>query len=275
MTASRRTCFLVSDHTGISAEVLARALLAQFSDLELHKVTLPFVYSVERLGEVLVAIEGARAEDGVRPLVFSTLINPVLRQRLQQADALVLDLFEPFIGQIEAEVSQRSSLRVGGAHSFVAGPVYQRRIDAVHFALGTDDGLHCEHYDVAEVILVGVSRSGKTPTSLYLAMQYGVYAANYPFTEEDLGQSRLPDPLRPYVTRLCGLTIEPNRLHQIRQERRPDSRYAALETCRQEVKAVDALLVRYRIPRVDSSAASVEEISIKVMQRMGLQRHTL
>jgi hypothetical protein len=272
MAATRRTCFLVSDHTGISAEVLARALLAQFADVELHKVTLPFVYSPERVQDVLDAVDRARQQDGTRPLVFSTLINPDLRHRLKAADALVLDLFEPFIAQIEEELSQRSSLRVGAAHSFASGPAYQRRIDAVHFALSTDDGLRCEHYDVAEVVLVGVSRSGKTPTSLYLALQYGIHAANYPFTQEDLGSSRLPEPLRPYVSRLCGLTIDPQRLCQIRQERRPDSRYASLETCRHEVSAVESLLTRYRIPYVDTSAASVEEIATTVMARLGLRR---
>lgn len=272
MAATRRTCFLVSDHTGISAEVLARALLAQFSDVELHKVTLPFVGSPERVQEVLDAVDRARQSDGARPLVFSTLIDPDLRHRLKAADALVLDLFEPFITPIEEELSQRSSLRVGGAHSFASGPAYQRRIDAVHFALSTDDGLRCEHYDVAEVVLVGVSRSGKTPTSIYLALQYGIHAANYPFTQEDLGSSRLPEPLRPHVSRLCGLTIDPQRLCQIRQERRPDSPYASLETCRHEVSAVESLLKRYRIPYVDTSAASVEEIATTVMARLGLRR---
>jgi hypothetical protein len=274
-SAHHRTCFLVSDHTGISAEVLARALLAQFGGLDLRKITLPFIYSAERVEEVLAAIDRARQEDGARPLVFSTLINPQLREQLQGADALVLDFFEPFIGRIEAELSQRSSQRVGGAHSFVAGPVYQRRIDAVHFALSTDDGLRCEHYDVAEVIVVGVSRSGKTPTCLYLALNYGIHAANYPMTEEELGQARLPEPLRPYVSRLCGLTIDPYRLHQIRQERRPDSRYAAIDSCRREVKLAEGLFQRYRIPSVDTSAASVEEIATTVMERTGLGRHTV
>ena len=275
MPAERRTCFIVSDHTGISAEALARALLAQFGGLELRKMTLPFVYSAERVEEVRTAIDRAREQDGVRPLVFSTLINPDLRRQLKAADALVMDFFEPFISRIEEELSQRSSQRVGGAHSFVEGPAYQRRIDAVHFALSTDDGLHCEHYDVAEIVLVGVSRSGKTPTCLYLALQYGLHAANYPVTEEDLDRARLPDPLRPYVSRLCGLTIDPHRLHQIRQERRPDSRYAALETCRREVKQVEGLFQRYRIPSVDSSAASVEEIATTVMERMGLTRDSI
>ena len=275
MPAERRTCFIVSDHTGISAEALARALLAQFGGLELRKMTLPFVYSAERVEEVRAAIDRAREQDGVRPLVFSTLINPDLRRQLKAADALVMDFFEPFISRIEEELSQRSSQRVGGAHSFVEGPAYQRRIDAVHFALSTDDGLHCEHYDVAEIVLVGVSRSGKTPTCLYLALQYGLHAANYPVTEEDLDRARLPDPLRPYVSRLCGLTIDPHRLHQIRQERRPDSRYAALETCRREVKQVEGLFQRYRIPSVDSSAASVEEIATTVMERMGLTRDSI
>ena len=275
MPAERRTCFIVSDHTGISAEALARALLAQFGGLELRKMTLPFVYSAERVEEVRAAIDRARAQDGVRPLVFSTLINPDLRHQLTAADALVMDFFEPFISRIEEELSQRSSQRVGGAHSFVEGPAYQRRIDAVHFALSTDDGLHCEHYDVAEIVLVGVSRSGKTPTCLYLALQYGLHAANYPVTEEDLDRNRLPDPLRAYVSRLCGLTIDPHRLHQIRQERRPDSRYAALETCRREVKQVEGLFQRYRIPSVDSSAASVEEIATTVMERMGLTRDSI
>lgn len=275
MGVEARTCFVVSDHTGISAEALARALLAQFGGLELHKVTLPFVYSAERVQEVISQIARARERDGVRPLVFSTLINPALRHQLETADALVMDFFEPFIGRIEAELSQRSSQRIGGAHSFVEGPAYQRRIDAVHFALSTDDGLHCEHYDAAEIILVGVSRSGKTPTCLYLALQYGIHAANYPVTEEDLERGRLPDPLRPFVSRLYGLTIDPQRLHQIRQERRPDSRYAALETCRREVKQVEGLFQRYRIPSVNTSAASVEEIATTVMQRSGLQREAL
>ena len=272
MDVQRRTCFIVSDHTGISADALARALLAQFGELELRKITLPFVYSPERLEEVLAQIRQARERDGARPLVFSTLINPALREQLEGADALVMDFFEPFIGRIEAELEQRSSQRVGGAHSFVEGPAYHRRIDAVHYALSTDDGLHCEHYDAAEIILVGVSRSGKTPTCLYLALQYGIHAANYPVTEEDLERGRLPDPLRPYVSRLFGLTIDPHRLHQIRQERRPDSRYAALDTCRREVAQAEAMMRREGIEMLSTTHASIEEISSRVMEHLGINR---
>ncbi len=276
MSASfRRTCFFISDHTGVSAEVLGRALLAQFGGLELDKITLPFLASEDKVQEAAELINQTARNDGTRPIVFTTLINPGLRRILSTTDALVLDFFEPFLGRLEQELQQLSSPRVGGIHSFAEGPTYQQRIAAVNFTLTTDDGLQPQQYGHADVILTGVSRSGKTPTCLYLALHFGLNAANYPFTEEDLKRDTLPPDLKSHTRKLFGLTIDPLRLHRIRSERRPESHYAALATCRQEIRALEALFHRNRIPFLDTSAASIEEIASSIIATAGLKRHAV
>jgi [pyruvate, water dikinase]-phosphate phosphotransferase / [pyruvate, water dikinase] kinase len=265
-----RTVFFLSDGTGITAQMLGHSLLTQFEGVEFTQVTLPFVDSVEKAEECLARIEAAAA-DG-QPIVFSTLVNQDLRAVVRRANALFLDFFETFIDPLEAGLGVRSSHTIGRSHSAMDKKEYQQRMEAINFAMAHDDGSSHRELGQADVILIGVSRSGKTPTSLYLAMQFGVKAANYPLIPEDFDRMKLPEALRTTKARLYGLTIAPERLHEIRRERRPDSKYAALENCRFEVDEAEALMRREGIRCINSTSKSIEEIATTILRELKISR---
>lgn len=268
-----RTVFFISDGTGITAETLGHSLLAQFPDTKFRQVRVPFVDDIDKAIDCAAQIRDAAREDGVRPIVFSTLVNPDTVAALRKADAQFLDLFERFIGPLEVELGQRSTHAVGRFHGIADSNDYKRRIEAINFAMAHDDGVSKNgELEEADVVLVGVSRSGKTPTSLYLAMQFGVKAANYPLIPEDFERNKLPGELHVYRSKLFGLTIAPERLSQIRQERRPNSRYASLENCRYEIDAAQKLMRRENIRWLDSTTKSIEEISATILQSVRLDR---
>lgn len=267
----RRTVFFVSDRTGISVETLGRGLLSQFEGIEFAQTALTFIDSEEKAREAVAQID-ATATNGERPLVFATQVRPELRDILKTSRGVYLDFFEPFLDVLEDELKQKSSHSIGRSHGLHDPHRYDVRIDAINFALASDDGLGVQHYAAADVILLGVSRSGKTPTCLYLAMQYGVQAANFPITDDDLDQARLPPLLHPHRERLVGLVIAPERLQQIRQERRPHSPYAALSQCQYEVRQFAQLLQRENLRALDSTHMSIEEIAASVVHDLGLER---
>src|SRR2546425_342312 len=220
--SQRRTVFFVSDGTGITAQMLGHSLLTQFEGVDFNQVTLPFVDSAERAQECLARIEAESASGNGQAIVFSTLVNQDLRQVVRRANALFLDFFETFIDPLEAGLGVKASHTIGRSHSAMDKKEYQQRIEAINFAMAHDDGASHRELGQADVILIGVSRSGKTPTSLYLALQFGVKAANYPLIPEDFQRMKLPEALRAHKGRLYGLTIASERLHEIRQERRAD-----------------------------------------------------
>jgi hypothetical protein len=265
MKASSRAIFFVSDGTGITAETLGKGLLSQFEGINFHQIRFPFVDNQEKAAACLMSISEVREQEGIRPLVIMTMMNPEISAILRQADALFLDLFDAFIAPLEKELGARSAHTVGRSHGQASGE-YANRIAAMSFALAHDDGISDAELKDADVILVGVSRCGKTPTSMYLAMQFGLRAANYPLIPEDFERDRLPDTLRPFRDKLFGLTIAPERLHQIRQERRPDSNYAALDTCSQEVAAAERMMRREGIEWIDVTSRSIEEIAVQIIQ---------
>ena len=266
----QRTVFFVSDRTGITAEILGRTLLTQFPDVEFHKHTLPFVDTVEKARTTLKEINQTARKEGRRPIVISTLIEDDVRDVILNADALCIDLFAGFIRKLESELGMESSHALGLSHGIGDELAYQKRIDAINYALAHDDGATTTNYGIADVILVGVSRTGKTPTSLYLAMQYGIHAANYPLTPDDFGDTRLPEPLAPYRDKLYGLTINPERLARIRNERKPGSRYASLENCRGEIESANAIMNNAGLHVLDTTTKSVEEIAISILHDTGL-----
>ena len=268
---SRRTVFFVSDQTGVTAETLGHSLMTQFEGLEFRPVTLPFVSTLDKAREAVRRIDRAAQEEGQRPIVFSTLVQDELRDVLIGANALFLDLFSAFVGPLERELNTRSTHRAGRAHGIADLAAYTTRINATNFALANDDGSGGD-YTHADVVLVGVSRVGKTPTCVYMALQYGVFAANYPLTEEDLEAGRLPARLEPFRAKLYGLTIRAERLQQIRSERRPDSRYASRAQVQYELRAADALFNRYSVPTLDTSESSIEEIASRIMNSTGIER---
>lgn len=265
-----RTAFFISDRTGITAESLGHSLLSQFEGIKFNRVRLPFMDTVEKARDAVTQINEAAISDGKRPLVFSTLILPAVRNIIEQSDALFLDLFEMFIVPLEAELGVSSSHAVGRSHA--ADKNYNSRMDAVNYALNHDDGGITRDLHLADIILIGVSRCGKTPTSLYLAMQFGVSAANYPLVPEDFASESLPQALIPLHSKLHGLTIRPERLQQIRTERSPNSRYAALENCQTEVRQAESLMRMANIPFLDITTMSIEEIATTIMHQTGLKR---
>ncbi len=268
----KRSVFYLSDRTGITAEMLGHSLLTQFEGVEFEQKILPFIDSPEMAQQAVQQINAAAASDGQPPLVFSTLLNDDVRDIIMGSEGRLLDFFETFINPLEQELGIQSAHAVGRSHGMGVYATYKARIDAVNFALSNDDGTTTRHYPNADVILVGVSRSGKTPTCLYLALQYGILAANYPITEEDMESPGLPALLEPYRDKLYGLTIDPLRLQQIRTERRPDSRYASPRQCDYEVKTVEMLFRREKIPFLDTSSVSIEEIATTILHQAGMER---
>jgi len=269
--SQKRSAFFVSDRTGITVEKLGRSMLSQFDGVKFKPVTLPFVDSVEKARAAVRQINTAAVEDGCRPLVFSTLIVPQIHDILEQANALVLDLFDRFIVPIENELGIRSSHAVGRSHE--TGLHYDTRMDAVNYALNHDDGGVTRDLGRAQIILVGVSRCGKSPTTLYLALQFGIFAANYPLVAEDFDNNALPSAVRPLIDKVHGLTIQPERLAQIRAERMPNSRYASVENCRKEVRLAEEMMRGAGIPMLDVTTISVEEIATTLLHLTGLKRH--
>jgi len=269
----KRTVFFVSDGTGITAQMLGHSLLTQFEGVEFNQVTMPFVNSVGKAEECLDRIEREAVHGSSQPVVFSTLVNADVREVIRRANALFLDFFETFIDPLEAGLGVKSSHTIGRSHSAFDKQEYQQRIEAVNFAMAHDDGASHRDLGQADVILVGVSRSGKTPTSLYLALQFGVKAANYPLIPEDFARNQLPEALGAYKAKLFGLTIAPERLREIRQQRRPGSQYADPDNCRHEVERAEALMRREGIRWIDSTAKSIEEIATTILRELRIERH--
>ena len=268
-----RTVFFISDGTGITAETLGHSLLTQFEGIRFRQVRIPFVSTLAQARDCLRQIQDAARRDGARPIVIATLMDPNIGKLLRETEALFLDFFEAFIVPLEDELGSKSSHTIGRSHGQASSQDYLNRIEAVNFTLAHDDGASDRNLDKAEVILVGVSRSGKTPTSLYLALQFGIRAANYPLIPEDFERKKLPEVLYRHRDRLYGLTIAPERLHQIRSERRPDSKYASHANCRYEIEEAQMLMQREGVRWMDSTTKSIEEIAATIMQAVNLDRH--
>jgi regulator of PEP synthase PpsR (kinase-PPPase family) len=267
-----RAVFYISDRTGITVETLGRSLLSQFDSLAYTDTIVPFVDSDEKLHACIRRVEVAAVETGQRPLLFVTLVNQAHQARLAACDALVVDFFLSFLGGLERELGLVPGQRIGHTHGVRDPSQYDARMDTVNYALRTDDGSGAQQYAAADLIIVGVSRCGKTPTCLYLALQFGIRAANYPITEEDLERQGLPAALVPHRSRLFGLLIDAERLHRIRSQRLPDSRYASLAQCRYELRQLQALFQREGIPWLDSTSMSVEEIATGILHASGRRR---
>lgn len=266
MTHMKRKVFYISDSTGITAETLGHSLLTQFPQMEWDSETLRFVNDAAAATDARGRIEQTVASYELKPVVFTTVLNAEIREMLNVDGCLFIDFMAAFISPLEEELGCRTSQSVGYRHRHDVEHGYSRRIEAMNFALQCDDGVGTQRYDQADVILVGVSRSGKTPTALYLALNFGVFAANYPLVEEDLDSMSLPKSLQPYRAKLFGLRITPERLAKIRSERRPDSRYASLQQCAYEVRQIDALFRQSSMPYLDVTTMSVEEIAATIVK---------
>jgi regulator of PEP synthase PpsR (kinase-PPPase family) len=265
MSNITRIVFIVSDGTGITAENFSQSILAQF-ELTFKLIRIPFTDSVEKALNAVQAINEAFQRDQVQPIVFTTLVNTELNSIVSKAQGLVLDMFQTFVAPLEQALGLQSTHAMNRLHHNADTAAYKNRIEAINYSLAHDDGQSNQNLADADVILVGVSRVGKTPTSLYLAMQYGLKAANYPLIPEDFERGQLPKDLIAHRSKIFGLMIDPERLSEIRNERRPGSNYAKLENCRYEINEATSMMRRQSIPWVLTTSKSIEEIATTVLQ---------
>ena len=257
--------FFLSDSTGISAETMGNALLIQFPDAKFERTTIPFISTVEHAREV-VAMLDEQMEGAVTPLVFTTAAEDGVREELNRTRAPLIDFFGMHMQRVESILGRSGRREAARLHGVGDIKRYNSRMAAVEFTIEHDDGQSLRAMDRADVILLAPSRCGKTPTSMYLALQHGLFVANYPLVDEDLERSDLPGPVAAYADRCWGITTNVDRLSRVRNERRPGSRYASPEQCRWELRRAKQLFEAYRLPVVDSSAKSVEEISALILQ---------
>ncbi len=272
-TSIPRIVYIVSDGTGITAENFSQSILAQF-EASFKQIRIPFVDTIDKAHEAVLQINGADPKYG-QAIVFTTLVNPEVNQVVSKADALVLDMFQTFVAPLEQTLGMRSTHAINRLHHNADTDAYKNRIEAINYSLAHDDGQSNQNLVDANVILVGVSRVGKTPTSLYLAMQYGLKAANYPLIPEDFERGQLPKDLLPHKQKIFGLTIDPDRLSEIRNERRPGSNYAKLENCRYEINEATSMMRRESIPWVSTTSKSIEEIATTILQAIRSDRTIL
>jgi regulator of PEP synthase PpsR (kinase-PPPase family) len=269
---TERAVFFLSDQTGVTAETLGHSLLTQFNGQNFRQVTLPFIDSEDKAKEAVARINEIGQSMQLRPIVFSTLVQDEFRDIVREADGFHMDIFDAFLEPLGKELDEKPTHEPGRAHGMSDIDAYMKRIEATNFALANDDGGVSRNYDMADVILIGVSRSGKTPTCLYLALQYGVYAANFPLADEEFESGKLPDVLLRQQHKLFGLTITPERLRQIRKERRPVGRYSSAQQVRYELRETAKIFKRYGIPNVDTTEFSIEEISSRILDSTGVER---
>jgi [pyruvate, water dikinase]-phosphate phosphotransferase / [pyruvate, water dikinase] kinase len=265
----QRSVFFISDGTGITAETFGHSVLSQFEGIRFTQQRLPFIDSIEKARQVVARINQRAEQDGARPIIFSTLVNVAINTEVRLANAVFMDLFATFVEPLEHEFGLKSNHTIGKGHSAVNSERYKKRIEAINFTLAHDDGQSAAELAIADIILVGVSRSGKTPTSLYLAMQHGIKAANCPLIPEDFERRTLPKSLYGFKNKCFGLTIAPDRLSEIRHERRPNSRYASIENCRNEVSEAESLMRREGIKWMSSTTKSIEEIAATILENLG------
>lgn len=267
---NHRTVFFVSDQTGITAETLGHSLMTQFDGLKFRSVTVPFIDTVDKATEIVRRINLTAEVEGSRPIVFATFVKEELRMIVQGSRCLCLDFFDAFIGPLERELDASSTHTMGKAHGVPNTHMYDRRIDAMNFALENDDGSSMRNYENADVILMGVSRSGKTPTCLYMALHYGIFTANYPLTDEVFETGVLPPAIEAQRSKLYGLTISPDRLRQVRSERRPDSTYSSSRQVGFELRTAEGIFKKRGIPYLDTTECSIEEIASTILDNKGL-----
>ena len=265
MSTQSRIVFIVSDGTGITAENFSQSILAQF-EASFKQIRVPFVDSVDKAHDAVNSINQAAEKYGMQPIVFTTLVNSELNSIVAKANGLILDMFQTFVAPLEEALGIKSTHAMNRLHHHADTEAYKNRIEAINYSLAHDDGQSNQNLSDADVILVGISRVGKTPTSLYLAMQYGLKAANYPLIPEDFERGRLPSDLMPFRSKIFGLMIDAERLSEIRNERRPGSNYAKLENCRYEINEATAMMKKESIPWVVTTSKSIEEIATTVLQ---------
>jgi hypothetical protein len=268
----KRTVFFVSESTGITAEAMGHSLLSQFEGVDFERVYMPFINTELRARALLDVIQEAAERDGARPIIFSTMLDDQVREIIQSGSGYFLELFEIFMEPLSRELGVPPSRKSGRSHAITEPNTYIKRIDAINFAMSNDDGVRPDNFYRADVVLIGVSRSGKTPTCIYLAMHYGLMAANYPITEEDFEKDDLPKQIYDVKDKVYGLMIDAHRLHLIRSERRAGSEYATLKRCQDDVRRARIMFQRLGIRVLDTTSQSIEEIASHILKAVKLKQ---
>ena len=263
-----RTVYFVSESTGITAEALGHSLLSQFDSVDFEQVYMPYINTELRATALTHRMQEAYVRDGARPIVFATMMNEKIGSILRSGNCYYQELFMQFVQPLSRELDVQPSLQAGRSHAITKPSSYTKRIDAINFAMANDDGVRPDNFRHADVVLVGVSRSGKTPTCLYLAMHYGLRAANYPITEEDFERGDLPGDVWSAKDKVFGLTIDPQRLQAIREERRPGSDYASMARCQQDIRQAQTIFKRLEVPVMNTTNQSIEEISSQILRAL-------
>jgi len=268
----QRTVFYISDGTGITVETLGHSLITQFSNISFNTITLPYINQPDKAKQVVETINQHVEQDGQKPIILATLADHAIRAIIAESQGILFEFFSIFLDPLANALNCKFTHTVGKMHSIANYKHYKHRMAAIHFALACDDGLNTQQYHKADLILMGASRTGKTPTCLYLAMQFGIHAANYPLIPTELPRVGLPQALKPWQDKLFGITIDPHRLHQIRTERRANSSYASLTTCLNDIQSIEHLYQTYHIHYLDTSKRSIEEISTIILDKMAISR---
>ncbi len=267
-----RTIFYLSDGTGITAETLGQSLITQFDNINFTSITIPYIDTLDKAQAAVLEINQREKKDGIKPIIFATLLDTTVKGIIATSEGILFEYFSYFLEPLSKELSDHSSQIVGRSHGIPDEQSYHTRIDAINFTLACDDGAHLDYYDEAELIVLGVSRSGKTPTCLYMALQFGIKVANYPMVEEDLQNLEGKTWFKQYHQKIYGLIIQPADLHKIRDTRWPNSEYASLKQCQWESDRLQEIYQRFNIPFLDTTKMSIEEISTKIMAKLGIKR---
>ena len=262
----RRSVFFVSESTGITAETLGHSLLAQFDGVEFETSYQPYINTPERALELAERFGQLTLEDGHRPIVFATMVDREVSDILRGSSCYYIEVFDAFMDGLSGELGLPPTRKPGQSHGLRNLEMYDKRIDTINFAMANDDGIRLDNFAEADMILIGVSRSGKTPTCLYLAMHYGLRAANYPLTEDDFSKDEIPFQLLPFRHKMFALTIDPVRLHKVRETRRPGSEYASLPRCQAELRQANRMYGRLGIPVFDTTSQSIEELAARLVK---------
>ena len=264
----KRTAFFVSESTGITAETLGHSLLSQFDTVDFEQIYMPYINTILRAKALTVRMQEAADRDGDRPLVFGTMLNTEIRDVIKSGNCFYIELFEGFVEPLSEELGIAPSRQSGRSHAITKPSYYTKRIEAINFAMNNDDGVRPDNFPQSDVVITGVSRSGKTPTCLYLAMHYGLRSANYPITEEDFEVGDLPKEVWAVKDKLFALTIDPQRLQMIREERLAGSEYASLKRCQADIRQAQGMFKRLGVPVMNTTNQSIEEISTRILRAL-------
>ncbi|VAW33202.1 Phosphoenolpyruvate synthase regulatory protein [hydrothermal vent metagenome] len=261
--------YYISDSTGILAINLGQALICQFPEVNFHEEKFPFINTRAAARSTLNYI--LKQSGGRQPLIFSTLVDPKIRKIFDHPQVELFDICGGFLNRLEDCLETKAMMMPGFARQ-VDNVSMARRAEAINYCLSHDDGTKLDEYDEAEVILLGVSRAGKTPVSVYLSTQMGLKSANYPLTSSDLDSYSLPDAIRRNRKQAVGLTTSPELLQSMRQKRYPDSKYASRAVCRQELQQAQQIFMKYNLPTINTADKSIEELAAQISQEIGLYR---